>query len=109
MNWTEKVNRIIDQRLDELRKELKPIKDHKERVEKAIEVPKQVTEDVGALIAADYAEINRAIDRLEKNDPNLGEKVHALKELKKYVPYRYKITQAQRLDIVDEINKAISF
>ena len=106
MGTNDPVINAIYRRLEDLEQKVGRVP-RKKLVKEAIKVPKQITEDISALIRADYNAINEAIHRLDTSDLDFPHRKHELQELKAKVPHKYSISKKQRTKIIDDINKIL--
>ena len=106
MGTNDPIINAIYKRLEDLEQKVGKVPRNK-LVKEAIKVPKQITNDIGALIRKDYNEINEAIHRLDTSDIDFPHKKHELQELKAKVPHKYSISKKLRTKILDDINKIL--
>ena len=106
MGTNDPVLNAIYKRLEDLERKVGRVP-RKKLVKEATKVPKQITEDIGALIRHDYNVINEAIHRLDTSNLDFPQKKHELQQLKQKVPHKYSISKKQRTEILDDINKIL--
>lgn len=103
--------RELEGKIEDLYAQLRDLKEKGaskgELVDKARQIPQEVTHTIGSMIKKDYDHINNAIQTLDRKAVNFPDLKHKLQELKKDVPFVYKLPKDLQKSIIEEINKIL--
>ena len=98
---------IILRRLDYLERSAGSDLPRKDVLDLAIATPNEITKDISAEIRHDYDLIEEAISKLNIIDQDMPEMKDELLQLKKQVPYNYKLSTKNRREIMAKINEIL--